>query len=139
MVGDLVNNHIDLIHNSLFRFGFDNKDDYRNLMLSIPTGIIKKVGADETVNYTKSSLKEVVKELTNGKGVDVVYDPVGGELTDAALRATAWHGRYLIIGFASGDIPKFAANILLLKEASAVGVWWGTWAAKNPHKHILQE
>ena len=96
----------------------------------------KDVGADETVNYTKSSLKEAVKELTNGKGVDVVYDPVGGELTDAALRATAWHGRYLVIGFASGDIPKFAANILLLKEASAVGVWWGTWAAKNPHKHI---
>ena len=96
----------------------------------------KGIGADELINYSETPLKEKVKEITGGKGADVVYDPVGGELSDAALRATAWHGRYLVIGFASGDIPKFAANILLLKEASAIGVWWGTWAAKNPHKHI---
>ena len=96
----------------------------------------KGIGADELINYSETPLKEKVKEITEGKGADVVYDPVGGELSDAALRATAWHGRYLVIGFASGDIPKFAANILLLKEASAIGVWWGTWAAKNPHKHI---
>ena len=70
--------------------------------------------------------------MTDGNGADVVYDPVGGELTDQAFRATAWHGRYLVVGFASGDIPKFSANIALLKEASVVGVWWGTWAAKNP-------
>jgi NADPH2:quinone reductase len=70
--------------------------------------------------------------LTDGDGADVVYDPVGGELADQAFRATAWHGRYLVIGFACGDIPKFAANIALLKEASIIGVWWGTWAAKNP-------
>ena len=89
-------------------------------------------GADETVNYSAVPLKETVKELTDGDGVDVVYDPVGGELSDQAFRATAWHGRYLVIGFASGDIPKFAANIALLKEASIIGVWWGTWAAKNP-------
>ncbi len=89
-------------------------------------------GADETVNYSEVPLKETVKELTGGNGVDVVYDPVGGELSDQAFRATAWHGRYLVIGFASGDIPKFAANIALLKEASIIGVWWGTWAAKNP-------
>ena len=95
----------------------------------------KGIGADELINYSETPLKEKVKEITGGKGADVVYDPVGGELSDAALRATAWHGRYLVIGFASGDIPKFAANILLLKEASAIGVWWGTWAAKNPHKH----
>ena len=62
----------------------------------------------------------------------MVYDPVGGELADQAFRATAWHGRYLVIGFACGDIPKFPANIALLKEASIVGVWWGTWASKNP-------
>jgi len=96
----------------------------------------KGIGADELINYSETPLKEKVKEITEGKGADVVYDPVGGELSDVALRATAWHGRYLVIGFASGDIPKFAANILLLKEASAIGVWWGTWAAKNPHKHI---
>ena len=92
----------------------------------------KSAGADELINYSKVPLKETVKELTDANGADVVYDPVGGELADQAFRATAWHGRYLVIGFASGDIPKFAANIALLKEASIIGVWWGTWAAKNP-------
>ena len=72
-----------------------------------------------------------MKELTGGRGVDVVYDPVGGELAEQALRATAWHGRYLVVGFASGDIPKFPLNLALLKEASIVGVWFGTWAAKH--------
>jgi len=89
-------------------------------------------GADETINYSNMPLKETVKEMTDGKGVDVVYDPIGGELAEQAFRATAWHGRYLVIGFASGDIPRFAANIALLKEASIIGVWWGTWAGKNP-------
>ncbi len=89
-------------------------------------------GADHTINYVKQPLKEMAKELTGGNGVDVVYDPVGGELAEQALRALAWHGRYLVIGFASGDIPRFPANIALLKEASIIGVWWGTWAAKNP-------
>lgn len=93
-------------------------------------------GADETINYSAVPLKETVKELTDGKGADVVYDPVGGELADQAFRATAWHGRYLVIGFASGEIPKFAANIALLKEASIIGVWWGTWAAKNPQLQV---
>ena len=92
----------------------------------------RSAGADETINYSTTPLKETVKELTGGKGADVVYDPVGGELADQAFRATAWHGRYLVIGFASGDIPKFPANIALLKEASIIGVWWGTWAMKNP-------
>jgi len=93
-------------------------------------------GADETINYSEVPLKETVKELTGGKGADVVYDPVGGELADQAFRATAWHGRYLVIGFASGEIPKFPANIALLKEASIIGIWWGTWAAKNPKLQI---
>ncbi|MGB5511808.1 MAG: NADPH:quinone oxidoreductase family protein [Woeseiaceae bacterium] len=92
----------------------------------------RAAGADDTINYSTTPLKETVKELTGGKGADVVYDPVGGELADQAFRATAWHGRYLVIGFASGDIPKFPANIALLKEASIIGVWWGTWAMKNP-------
>ena len=93
-------------------------------------------GADETINYSQVPLKEAVKELTDGKGVDVIYDPVGGELAEQALRALAWHGRYLVIGFASGDIPKFPANIALLKEASIIGVWWGTWASRNPDLQI---
>lgn len=92
----------------------------------------RSAGADETINYSDVPLKETVRELTDGNGVDVVYDPVGGELAGQAFRATAWQGRYLVIGFASGEIPKFAANIALLKEASVVGVWWGTWASKNP-------
>ncbi|NNC77001.1 MAG: NADPH:quinone oxidoreductase family protein, partial [Woeseiaceae bacterium] len=92
----------------------------------------KSAGADELVNYSNVPLKETVKELTDGKGVDVVYDPVGGELAEQAFRACGWHARYLVIGFACGDIPQFAANIALLKEASIVGVWWGTWASKNP-------
>jgi len=92
----------------------------------------KEAGADDVINYSTQPLKETVKELTDGNGADVVYDPVGGELADQAFRATAWHGRYLVIGFACGDIPSFQANIALLKEASIVGVWWGTWAGKNP-------
>jgi NADPH2:quinone reductase len=92
----------------------------------------REAGADETINYSDTPLKERVKELTGGKGVDVVYDPVGGELAEQAYRALAWHGRYLVIGFASGDIPKFPINIALLKEASIIGVWWGTWANHNP-------
>jgi NADPH2:quinone reductase len=93
-------------------------------------------GADETINYSEEPLKERVKELTGGNGADVVYDPVGGELANQAFRATAWHGRYLVIGFACGDIPSFPANIALLKEASIIGVWWGTWASKNPKVQI---
>ena len=96
----------------------------------------KEAGADELINYSRQSLKETVKELTGGNGADVVYDPVGGELADQAFRATAWHGRYLVIGFACGDIPAFSANIALLKEASIIGVWWGTWAAKNPKLQV---
>jgi NADPH2:quinone reductase len=93
-------------------------------------------GADHTVNYTAAPLKETVKDLTGGDGVDVVYDPVGGDMAEQALRAMAWHGRYLVVGFASGDIPGFPANIALLKEASIIGVWWGTWATKNPGLQI---
>lgn len=89
-------------------------------------------GADETINYSRESLKERCKNLTKGQGVDVVYDPVGGELAQSALRALAWHGRYLVIGFACGDIPSFPANLPLLKEASIIGVWWGTWLVKHP-------
>ncbi len=92
----------------------------------------RQAGADELVNYSQVSLRDAVKELTGGKGVDVVFDPVGGDLAQQALRSLAWHGRYLVIGFACGEIPQFPANIALLKEASIIGVWWGTWAENHP-------
>ncbi len=96
----------------------------------------RQAGADETINYSSASLRDAVKELTKGKGVDVVYDPVGGELAQMALRSLAWHGRYLVIGFACGEIPDFPANIALLKEASIIGVWWGTWSNHNPGESL---
>mgnify|MGYP001811649786 CR=1 FL=1 len=90
-----------------------------------------EAGADHFIDYSRESLKHAVKELTGGRGADVVYDPVGGDLAEQALRATAWHGRFLVIGFASGEIPRLPANLLLLKEASAIGIWYGTWAEKH--------
>jgi NADPH:quinone reductase len=95
----------------------------------------RAAGADELINYSTQSLKTTVRELSNG-GVDVVYDPVGGEIAQQAFRSLTWHGRHLVVGFASGDIPKFPANIALLKEAHVIGVWWGTWAARNPALQI---
>ena len=95
-------------------------------------GFARQAGADELINYSKVSLRDAVKELTGGKGVDVVFDPVGGELAQQALRSLAWHGRYLVVGFACGDIPQIPANIALLKEACITGVWWGTWAERHP-------
>lgn len=94
------------------------------------------VGAHETVNYSRASLRDELRELTRGAGVDVVYDPVGGELAEQALRSVAWHGRYLVIGFASGSIPLLPANLILLKEASVIGVFWGEWAERNPAEQL---
>ena len=91
----------------------------------------REAGADELVNYANGPFKDPVKALTDGKGVDVVYDPVGGDLAEQALRATGWHGRYLVIGFASGEIPRVPLNLALLKEASIVGVWYGPWAERH--------
>ena len=95
----------------------------------------QEAGADETINYSSENLREAIKNLTDGDGVDVVCDPVGGDLAQQALRGLAWHGRYLVIGFTSGDIPSFPANLALLKEASIEGVWWGTWLVKHPDEH----
>lgn len=89
-------------------------------------------GADEIIQYTTENLRDRVKELTNGKGVDVVYDPVGGDMFDMAVRRVAWEGRYLVIGFASGRIPELPANIPLLKNASIVGVFWGAYLMNAP-------
>lgn len=92
----------------------------------------KSVGADETIDYAETSLRDAIRERTDGHGVDVVFDPVGGELAQQALRGLAWQGRYLVVGFASGDIPAFPANLALLKEASIIGVWWGAWGKQQP-------
>ena len=91
-----------------------------------------EAGADMRINYSTESLKDKVKELTGGKGVDVVYDPVGGDFSEQAFRAIAWDGRFLVIGFASGPIPAMPLNLALLKGASLVGVFWGAWAARFP-------
>jgi len=92
----------------------------------------RSVGADHGINYTTEDLKRRAKALTNGHGVDVIYDPVGGAYTEQAFRAIAWSGRHLVIGFACGTIPKLPLNLPLLKGGSVSGVWWGTWAAKFP-------
>jgi NADPH:quinone reductase len=89
-------------------------------------------GADEVIDYAREDLKERVKTLTGGAGADVVYDPVGGPFTEAALRATAWEGRFLVIGFAAGDIPRIPTNLTLLKGCSIVGVFWGMAMAREP-------
>jgi NADPH2:quinone reductase len=92
----------------------------------------KELGADHTVNYTSEDLKTRVKELTGGAGVDVVYDPVGGDLTESAFRALAWQGRHLMLGFSAGEIPDLPMNLPLLKGASVVGVFWGSFTARDP-------
>ncbi len=94
--------------------------------------LCKAHGADETINYSTENLKSRAKELTQGKGVDVVYDPVGGHYSEAALRATARNGRFLVVGFTTGDIPKIPLNLALLKEAAIMGVFWGSFAMKEP-------
>ncbi len=94
--------------------------------------VAKAAGADELVNYSRDSLRDALKTLTRGQGVDVVYDPVGGDLAEQALRSTGWYGRYLVVGFASGHIPQFAANLTLLKGCQIVGVFWGAFAQREP-------
>lgn len=94
--------------------------------------LCKTLGADETINYTTANLREALKTLTEGKGPDVIYDPVGGEFAEPAFRSIAWRGRYLIIGFAGGPIPALPLNLPLLKGASLVGVFWGDFARREP-------
>jgi len=103
--------------------------------------VCKEHGADGVINYTAEDLKERLKALTKSNGVDVVYDPVGGNYSEVALRNMAWEGRYLVIGFAAGDIPRIPLNLPLLKGCSIVGVFWGTFAARNPKGNLqnLQE
>lgn len=94
--------------------------------------ICKEHGADLTINYSTQDLREAIKAATDGKGPDVIYDPVGGIYAEPAFRSIAWRGRYLVVGFANGEIPKLPLNLTLLKGASLVGVFWGEFAKREP-------
>ena len=92
-------------------------------------------GADDTIDYATEDMRARVKAITGGKGVDVVYDPVGGPYTEPALRDMAWGGRLLVVGFAAGDIPRIPLNLPLIKGCSIVGVWWGAFAKRDWAQH----
>ncbi|MNH03739.1 Quinone oxidoreductase 1 [compost metagenome] len=94
--------------------------------------VAKAAGADELINYSEASLKDEIKRLTGGNGADVIYDPVGGDLFDQAVRGIAWNGRLLVVGFASGRIPELPVNLALLKGAAVLGVFWGAFAQRQP-------
>jgi NADPH:quinone reductase len=98
--------------------------------------VCKEHGADVLINYSTEDLREAIKAATHGKGPDVVYDPVGGSYTEPAFRSIAWRGRYLVIGFANGEIPKLPLNLPLLKGASLVGVFWGDYARREPAHNL---
>ena len=94
--------------------------------------LCKAQGADFTINYSQGDLREAIKSATDGKGPDVIYDPVGGDFAEPAFRSIAWRGRYLVVGFASGPIPSLPLNLALLKGASVVGVFWGDFSRREP-------
>lgn len=98
--------------------------------------VCRRHGADVLINYSKQDLREAVKAATGGKGPDVIYDPVGGEYTEPALRSIAWGGRHLVVGFANGEIPKLPLNLTLLKGASLMGVFWGEFTKRDPQGNM---
>jgi len=98
-------------------------------------GACRTAGADEVINYSTQDLRETIKAMSDGRGIDVVYDPVGGSYAEPALRSLAWRGRFLVVGFAAGAIPSIRLNLLLLKEASLVGVYWGEFAKREPARN----
>ena len=97
--------------------------------------VCREHGADECIDYEKEDFRKRVKELTEGRGVDVCYDPVGGDYAEPALRSMAWGGRFLVIGFAAGDIPRVPLNLALLKSCSIVGVFWGAFVGRDPEQN----
>ncbi|MDE2081272.1 MAG: NADPH:quinone oxidoreductase family protein [Burkholderiales bacterium] len=97
--------------------------------------LCRELGADATLNYTTQNVRETLKALTGGKGPDIVYDPVGGELAEPVFRSIAWRGRYLVVGFAGGGIPALPWNLALLKGASVVGVFWGDFVRREPQAY----
>jgi NADPH2:quinone reductase len=94
--------------------------------------LCREIGADATINYSTENIREAIKALTDGKGPDVVYDPVGGDLAEPVFRSIAWRGRYLVVGFAGGAIPALPLNLTLLKGAAIVGVFWGDFVRREP-------
>src|SRR5215470_6879581 len=101
----------------------------------------RRHGADMAVNYAEEDLKDALRRVTDGRGPDVIYDPVGGGATEAALRAIAWGGRYLVVGFAAGEIPRLPLNLVLLKSCDVRGVFWGAWTERDPagsHANLAQ-
>ncbi len=97
--------------------------------------LCRQLGADETINYASEDLRARLRELTGGRGVDVVYDPVGGAYSEPALRSMAWNGRFLVIGFTAGEIPKLALNLTLLKGCAIVGVFYGAFSVHEPARY----
>ena len=97
--------------------------------------LCQALGADATINYSTHNLRDELKTLTEGKGPDVIYDPVGGDITEAAFRSIAWRGRLLVVGFANGTIPALPLNLTLLKGASVMGVFWGEFARREPQNN----
>jgi NADPH:quinone reductase len=98
--------------------------------------VCREHGADETINYTEGDFREAIKAATGGRGPDVIYDPVGGPYSEPALRSIAWRGRHLVVGFAAGEIPKLPWNLMLLKGASVVGVFWGDLVRREPQANL---
>ena len=95
-------------------------------------------GADETINYAKENLRDALKQHGGEHGIDVVYDPVGGPYAEPAVRSLAWQGRYLVVGFTAGEIPKIPLNLVLLKSCDIRGVFWGSWSKREPQaQHAL--
>jgi NADPH2:quinone reductase len=92
-------------------------------------------GADDGIDYGSVDLKEALRRVTQGRGADVIYDPVGGAYAESALRSIAWQGRFLVVGFAAGEIPKLPLNLVLLKGCDVLGVFWGSWIERHPVGH----
>ena len=97
--------------------------------------LARQHGADAVINYAAEDLREALRRATDGKGPDVIYDPVGGPYSEPALRAIGWEGRFLVVGFAAGDIPKLPLNLVLLKNCDVRGVFWGAWSEREPEAH----
>ena len=97
--------------------------------------VCRKHGADDLIDYAGGDLKDALRRATSGEGIDVIYDCVGGEHSEPALRALRWQGRFLVVGFASGSIPKFALNLLLIKGVDVIGVFWGEFVRRYPDAH----
>ncbi len=97
--------------------------------------LARRHGADDAINYAEEDIKDALRRVTGGKGPDVIYDPVGGPYSEPALRAIAWEGRFLVVGFAAGDIPKLPLNLVLLKNCDVRGVFWGAWSERAPDAH----